>query len=213
MDYQYNECRGCGAYQCVTQRDWTHEMFAKHVYNDGYVKYDGDIDNPQGNRPTFHYKLMHTMFQHYLGSGILDYGSGKAFTAKRLADEGVDCRWYDPYHAPEPLDKIAPPHFKFSLITAFEVLEHVYDIVSLFNLFNKKLHVGGVVYATTDIMERNTDVQNNYYTCPRVGHVVLHTSGSLQFVARRCGFMLIHLPKDIQSGIQGHLFIKQGDLK
>ena len=206
--YQYNECLHCGAYHCSTMRDWTHKQFADMVYNDGYAEYDGDINNPYGNRPTFHINLLWDVFMHFQDKEILDYGCGKGFVVENMNEAGWHLSGYDPfnvkYNGTRPIE-----HCKYALITAFEVLEHIYNPVEVFEQFNGLLHDGGMVYATTDVVDRMVgNIQDNYYTCPRVGHVVLHRFASLEYIACRTGFQVIHMPKDTESGIQGHLFIK-----
>lgn len=205
--YAYRRCDNCGAHYSRTQLEWTARDFAEKCYNAGYRDFDGDIDNPRGNRPTAHIRLLNTVFGQFRWRKILDYGCGRGFVVNAMKAEGWSIAGYDPYFT----DEYKKPENAegFELITALEVLEHVYDIVSVFKQFNEWLALGGIVYATTDLTDNMRDIKTNYYTCPRVGHVVLHSSKSLDYVARQTGFSVLHLPKDEKSGMCGHLFIKE----
>jgi len=210
-EYVYRRCDNCGAHYSRTQLEWVAHDFATKCYNDGYKDFDGDITNPIGNRPTAHIKLLNTMFRHFSARAILDYGCGRGFAIDAMRQQGwmrvTGCDPYFPnrYNNPRAYDK-------FELITALEVLEHTYTIIELFKQFNNWMDVGGIVYATTDLTDNMPDIRTNYYTCPRVGHIVLHSSKSLNYVARQTGFYVLHLPKDDKSGMCGHLFIKEHTL-
>jgi len=204
--YTYCFCRRCGVWISINQRLWEPIDFANNCYNESYADFDGDILNPNGNRPTFHKNLLLSVFQHYADKRVLDYGCGRGYVVQYMSDtKSWGIEGYDPYYG----DSARPVTTQYDLITAFEVLEHLYDIVDLFNYFYSILNSGGVVYATTDVTDLMPDVRHNYYTCPRVGHVMLHSYRSLGIIAKITGFNVIHLPKDEKHGIQGHLFIKE----
>lgn len=202
----YRHCSECGLYFSETQRNWGTSEFKEHVYNEAYAKYDSDIINEHGNRPTCMYNLMHTMFNYYLCSGayILDYGCGNGFWIDRLRKDGFSRVYgYDPYYSvnAEPLRD------KYELITCTEVIEHDYNIVETFKKFSNMLYLGGAVLLSTDVTDDMMGVKTNYYTCPRVGHVMLYSKKTLRCIAEKCGFSIIHLGKI--SCMQFHLFIKQ----
>lgn len=205
-DVEYNHCEVCKLYYSKTQRNWTSDDFLAKVYNTRYVSYDTDIIYASGNRPSAMYRLMHNAFQNYLKSNayILDYGCGRGFWVNKLNEEGFkNIYGYDPYYRPnaEALQN------KYDLITCTEVIEHDYDIVKTFNKFNAMLHVGGVLLVSTDVTDEMDEVSENYYTCPRVGHVMLYAKETLAYLANQTGFSLIYMGR--VSSMQFHLFIKQ----
>lgn len=203
----YNICPHCNCHFSTNQRDWSDNEFSNKCYNSTYHLYDGDINNPNGNRPTFHYSMLKLMIQDKSES-VLDWGCGKGFVVNRLKAEGYNITGYDPFYQSKVIEPLSDN--SFDVITCFEVLEHAYDCLPLFRKFNQLLKQDGFIYASTDLTDYMPDVKNNYYTCPRVGHVLLHSKRSLQYIADLCGFRLIHIPKDTKSGIQGHIFIKKG---
>ena len=200
----YMKCPKCGCHFSKEQQEWTSEDFAHNCYNDDYWHYDSDINNHLGNRPTFHKNLFSTMFSAFRNKRILDYGCGKGFAVSHLKEQGLDIYGYDPYFGAYK----QMPDGKFDLITAFEVLEHSYNINDIFKMWHDRLNDGGIVYATTDLTDRMANIQTNYYTCPRVGHVVLHSLRSLKYIAEIHGFNVIHLDRHEKTGIQAHIFTK-----
>ena len=205
-DVEYNHCEVCKLYYSKTQRTWTDEDFLAKVYNNRYVSYDSDIMDANGNRPSAMYRLMHDAFQNHLKSNayILDYGCGRGFWVDKLNKEGFKHIYgYDPYCRPDP----EVLRDKYDLVTCTEVIEHDYDIVETFKKFSAMLHLGGALLVSTDMTDEMEKVSENYYTCPRVGHVMLYAKETLAYLANQAGFSLIHLSR--MSSMQFHLFIKQ----
>lgn len=110
---------------------------------------------------------------------------------------------YDPYYRPDP----EVLRDKYDLVTCTEVIEHDYDIVETFKKFSAMLYLGGALLVSTDVTDEMEKVSENYYTCPRVGHVMLYAKETLAYLANQAGFSLIHLSH--MSSMQFHLFIKQ----
>lgn len=201
-------CSECDLYWCVDMRDWDHDKFKQECYNETYVDFDGDINNPNGSRSLFHKQLLVGMFRNITerDGKILDYGCGKGFVVDYMRKyAGVNIDGYDPF-SPNP-NYHAIPRSGYKLITMFEVMEHVYNIIDVMTSLRGLLVDGGMIYATTDLTNTMHNVSENYYTCPRVGHVMLHSHQSLYTIAERTGFNVIHMPV-ASNGIQGHLFIK-----
>lgn len=69
------------------------------------------------------------------------------------------------------------------------------------------LYLGGALLVSTDVTDEMEKVSENYYTCPRVGHVMLYAKETLAYLANQAGFSLIHMSRI--SSMQFHLFIKQ----
>jgi 2-polyprenyl-3-methyl-5-hydroxy-6-metoxy-1,4-benzoquinol methylase len=205
-DVEYNYCGVCKLYYSKTQRTWTDKDFLDQVYNARYAGYDSDITNANGNRPNAMYRLMHDEFQNYLKSNayILDYGCGRGFWVDKLNKEGFKHIYgHDPYYRPDP----EVLRDKYDLVTCTEVIEHDYDIVETFKKFSAMLYLGGALLVSTDVTDEMEKVSENYYTCPRVGHVMLYAKETLAYLANQAGFSLIHLSR--MSSMQFHLFIKQ----
>lgn len=201
----YNRCIKCGCHFSADQRNWYSADFKDKCYNSTYHIYDGDINNPTGNRPTYHYDMLKLMLNSK-SECVLDWGCGRGFVVDRLSKEGYSIVGYDPFYGNT---ESTPQPNSFDVITSFEVLEHAYHCVDLFKQFHTLLKPNGFIYASTDLTDYMQDVKINYYTCPRVGHVVLHSKQSLLYIANTCGFQLINIPRDAKSGIQGHIFIKR----
>ena len=205
IPYLYIRCNSCNVIWCDTMIDWTPDQFGKMCYNEKYVRYDGDIENPHGNRPNFHVKLFQKTLQAFKSKRVLDYGCGKGFAVQRLRrDEFMDIHGYDPYYGNSTM-----PDGMFDAITMFEVLEHVYNPIEVLTNLKARLNTGGIIYASTDVTDRMKEVKSDYYTCPRVGHILLHSYQSLAYIAEKTGFNIVHMPLDYEHGMQCHIFIKR----
>ena len=209
FDVTYDKCQNCGLHYSVTQRDWGTSDFAEKCYNDDYYHYDGDINDPQGSRPRFHETILHSLFSRQLESHLplLDYGCGKGFVVTKFKTNGYTIQGYDPFYG----EYNTTPDSKFHAITALEVLEHTYNIIDMFKMFYNLLIPGGVVFATTDLTDKMQDIKTNYYTCPRVGHVMLYSKKTLNYVAEETKFNLLYYtnPYSNINNSQCYLFIKR----
>lgn len=184
----YHLCENCDYIFAPMFKDWTPEEYKSRIYNEEYEKY---VD-PAHAKPD-RAKALFSKFGRVIASNQarhLDYGGGNGEFGKMLHKEiGLWSDCYDPFYG--------DPDFKFpskySLITAFEVLEHVYDPNKVFAAFNRLLIEGGVVLTSTQNWTERKDLRHVLPTqwdniAPRNGHVCMYGTRTFEHLAARHGF-------------------------
>lgn len=164
--------------------DWTPDDFARYIYNDDYVKVDGEY---AGVRPEREAIAMARRLAGHSHLRILDYGSGSGLFAKGLASRGFAAvNTYDPFSNPER------PNGQFDVITCFEVLEHTVNPRVCLDDIASFLEPGGCILFSTGIPPANIDVlrANWWYVAPRNGHVSIYSLNALARLGRHRGLTL-----------------------
>jgi 2-polyprenyl-6-hydroxyphenyl methylase/3-demethylubiquinone-9 3-methyltransferase len=174
--------------------DWTTEEFARFVYNDDYIKVDGEY---AGARPRRVADRIAKRLGRHFRQRILDYGSGSGLFEAQLRTHGfVNVTSYDPFSSP------ARPAGRYDIITCFEVLEHtptpartLADIASL-------LAPGGCVLFGTGLQPPDIGRLRGswWYIAPRNGHVSIYSHRSLAIAGRRAGLTLHASAGDLAFG-------------
>lgn len=193
----YHACECCGAYFVHDMMDWTPAQFKECCYNDCYYLHDGDICNPEGDRPVKLVKTVNERFSQFKTGKHLDYGCGEGYAIDKLTKLGWNSTGYDPYHT----KYTTPVEGRFDLITCVEVLEHAYILHDTFEFFKTHLTDRGVIYTTTMVHDNLANKSSHGYFCPRVGHIFIHTYKSLNIIATKAGMRCVHL------NVDEHLFI------
>jgi 2-polyprenyl-6-hydroxyphenyl methylase/3-demethylubiquinone-9 3-methyltransferase len=180
----YFRCDGCGFLFTRFFDDWTPEQFAEFVYNDDYIKVDGEYADIRPAREAVSMAQRLAAFTHL---NMLDYGSGSGRFAAHLRGHGFEnIASYDPFSSP------ARPDGTFDVITCFEVLEHspapertLADIASL-------LAPGGCIIFSTAVQPANIpEIRANWwYVAPRNGHASIYTLAALARAGRDAGLVL-----------------------
>jgi 2-polyprenyl-6-hydroxyphenyl methylase/3-demethylubiquinone-9 3-methyltransferase len=181
---QYLRCPRCEFVFTTFFDDWTPDEFARFVYNDDYIKVDGEY---AGIRPRREADNIAQRLRGLTHLRILDYGSGSGLFADHLRGYGFgQVENYDPFSNPER------PHGRFDVITCFEVLEHtptprqtLADIADL-------LDPGGCVLFSTGVQpaEFARLRANWWYVAPRNGHASIFSLRSLAIAGRTAGLTL-----------------------
>jgi 2-polyprenyl-6-hydroxyphenyl methylase/3-demethylubiquinone-9 3-methyltransferase len=164
--------------------DWTPQDFARFVYNDDYIKVDGEY---AGIRPEREADAIARRLADLAHLRILDYGSGSGVFADRLRSHGFgSVSSYDPFSSPPR------PDGPFDIITCFEVLEHtpsprgtLSDIASLLD------SKGCVIFSTAIQPPTIGEIRANWwYVAPRNGHVSIYSLNSLARLGQSAGLVL-----------------------
>lgn len=164
--------------------DWTPQEFARFVYNEDYIKVDGEY---AGIRPEREADAMSRRLAGLKHLRILDYGSGSGVFADRLRTHGFEnVTSYDPFSSP------ARPSGQFDVITCFEVLEHtpapqatLVDIASLVD------PSGCVIFSTAIQPPTIGEIRANWwYVAPRNGHVSIYSLNALARLGQGVGLLL-----------------------
>lgn len=194
-DCDYYLCPHCDFIFAPMFKDWTDADFAEKIYND---QYQSLVDKLHGDGEAA--KRHFNMFAPAIASNqarLLDYGSGDGSFGKMIEDKlGLWVDLYDPHYGEHREFK---PMSRYTLITCFEVLEHVYNGRELFELFNRNLLDGGNLITSTQLHGDGCDNPSLYATlptewdniAPRNGHVCMYSHKALAYLAASCGFVYL----------------------
>ena len=136
---------------------------------------------------------------------FLDYAAGYGVFVRLMRDTGYDFRWTDRYcenlfarHFEEPL----PLASRFDAITAFEVLEHLADPMTV---FNELAPWSSCLIFSTDLLPVPAPAPDHwwYYGLEHGQHVSFFSLSTLECIASRLSF---HLSSD---GINFHVLTKE----
>lgn len=186
----YYLCPNCDYIFAPMFKDWTSEIYKERIYNDEYEKYV-DPEHVTDDRA----KMLFNKFASVMSCNQarhLDYGGGHGQFSKLIHKEtGLWSDCYDPFYQPDGNAFKFPS--KYSLITAFEVLEHIYDPNTAFADFNRLLIDGGVVLSSTQNWRELPELQHTMPTewsniAPRNGHVGMCATKTFEYLAARHGF-------------------------
>jgi 2-polyprenyl-6-hydroxyphenyl methylase/3-demethylubiquinone-9 3-methyltransferase len=184
----YYRCGACGFIFTTAFDQFTHEDFAKWIYNEQYALVDPDYAGAraEGNAQ---------FISHLLGGDpankslrILDYGGGSGRLSELLRNAGyADTSCYDPF-VPASSQR---PEGQFDLILCFEVLEHstdpkkaVSDILSMLRE-PAAIAVFSTLFQPPEIDQLRVGW---WYIAPRNGHVSLFSRASMRALARALKF-------------------------
>jgi 2-polyprenyl-6-hydroxyphenyl methylase/3-demethylubiquinone-9 3-methyltransferase len=181
---EYLRCARCDFVFTTFFDDWTPDEFARFVYNEDYIKVDGEY---AGIRPRREADNIAHRLRGLTQLRILDYGSGSGLFADHLRGHGftrVDS--YDPFSNPER------PHGRFDVITCFEVLEHTTTPRQTLADIEGLLDPGGCVLFSTGVQPADFARlrANWWYVAPRNGHASIFSLRSLAIAGRRAGLTL-----------------------
>ena len=180
----YFRCYACGFLFTQFFDTWTPQEFAKFVYNEDYIKVDGEY---AGARPMREATAMAQRLAGLSHLRILDYGSGSGLFADQLRSLGFDCvKSYDPFSSPNR------PEGQFDVVTCFEVLEHTTSPQRTLSDIRSFLDPKGCVIFGTGIQPATIgEIRANWwYVAPRNGHVSIYTLNALAHLGQTLGLLL-----------------------
>lgn len=186
----YHLCLNCDFIFAPMFSGWTDEMYKSRIYNGDYEKYVdtahvGD-DRAEAMLGKFGRMMVANEARH------LDYGGANGQFARLVREKtGLWSDSYDPFYGDGGRDFKFPS--KYNLITAFDVLEHIYDPNIPFADFNRLLTERGVVLTSTQnwtaIEELRYTLPTKWETvAPRNGHVCVYGQKTFEYLAARHGF-------------------------
>ncbi len=180
----YHRCDDCGFLFTPFFDAWSHDDFARLIYNDDYIKLDPEY---LSDRPVQNADLMARKLAGFEAARILDYGAGAGAFAERMAALGFrDVTSYDPFSIP------TRPTGRFDIVTCFEVIEHIPSPLAALIDIQSLLHDHGCIVLSEVIQPPDIDrVRGNWwYIAPRNGHVSTFSDRTLAAMADRHGLML-----------------------
>ncbi len=181
IEVPWLRCENCGFLFTSFFDDWTHDDFARFIYNSDYLKIDPDYEGPRAARLL---EAVPTLLGRPSGLRILDYGSGKGIFVRGLRENGYEATAYDPFSAS------ARPEGKFDLITCFEVIEHSPDPMAVLRDMRSLLTSGGGILLGETLQPPNIgELRCSWWYCaPRNGHCSTFTARSLALAAQQVGY-------------------------
>jgi SAM-dependent methyltransferase len=177
----WHRCRACSFIFTRFFDTWEKEDFVQFVYNDDYLKIDGEY---LGARPERTAAETAQLLRGHEGVRILDYGSGAGVFARKMAEHGF--RRVENY---DPLASPTRPIGRFDVITCFEVVEHSPDPLGTLCVMASLLAPGGAVILGTALQPTDIgSIRTNWqYAAPRNGHLSLYSDSALVVAAGRAG--------------------------
>jgi 2-polyprenyl-6-hydroxyphenyl methylase/3-demethylubiquinone-9 3-methyltransferase len=178
----YFRCLSCGCIYTEDFDDWSRSDFAERIYNEDYIKVDGEYARI---RPEQYAQSFALRFSGCENARILDYGAGAGIFVQRMRELGYrHIEAYDPFSSP------TRPDGTFDIITCFEVIEHSTDPVATVGEMKALLRDDGcIVFSQTvqppDILSRRGSW---WYLAPRNGHASTFTEEALAEIGRRHAF-------------------------
>jgi len=181
----YHRCTRCSFIFTPFFDDWTHQDFARFVYNDDYIKVDGAYD---GVRPAKDAEAVSRLLDGLPKDvRILDYGSGSGLfgTALQKSDY-TEVTSYDPFSNP------VAPDGQFDLITLFEVIEHAPQPQDVLRDVARFAKPGAAILFSSGFQPANiaTVKASWWYISPRNGHCSIFSTDSMALLAEPLGFGL-----------------------
>jgi len=133
----------------------------------------------------------------------LDYGGGNGMFVRMMRDRGFDFYWNDKYASNQFAEGFEAPHdMKFSLLTAFEVFEHLpQPLESLEDM----VHYSDSVIFSTRLLPRWQIVPDDwwYFLIDTGQHISLYSRESLELIAKKFSVQLS------SNGLSLHMFSRK----
>jgi 2-polyprenyl-6-hydroxyphenyl methylase/3-demethylubiquinone-9 3-methyltransferase len=175
----YYKCSHCGFIFTSQFDKATHDEFTEYIYNDEYIKVDPDYVTA---RPAGTANQVNNAFGAYKKSiRILDYGGGNGMVEQSLKEMGFNAvDTYDPFS--EQFNR--RPSGQYDLVLSFEVVEHIPNVIEVFQDMKSFLSSDSMIIFSTLIQPDDIDKGKAkwWYIAPRNGHISIHSQRSLQLV-------------------------------
>lgn len=174
-DVKYFQCSNCRFVQ-TEEPYWLNEAYSNAIsaVDVGIVKRNLELS-----------EVTKSLIQNYFKNekSFLDYGAGYGLFVRLMRDKGFDFRWYDKF-AENLFSRNfeAEENYKFNLLTAFEVFEHLVDPHAELKEMLKK---GKSVFFSTTLLPRSNPKPGEwwYYSVFAGQHVSIFTKKSLEILA------------------------------
>lgn len=124
---------------------------------------------------------------------VVDFGCGGGVFLSSLKRQGIDAVGID-LDTELSLDDLADG--SISAFSMIEVIEHLADPLSVMRKIVDKLGDGGVIYLETTFADNCTAFPHPYVS-PAIGHVLIHSYGSIALLAECLGMSIEFLNRNV----------------
>jgi Methyltransferase domain len=184
-DVDYFYCNHCGFLQ-TEQPHWLDEAYGNAIADadTGLVARNVNISGKLSNV---------LLFLFGKDGRYLDTAGGYGMLTRLMRDIGFDFYWSDPY-CENILSKgfeLATTEPPFTAITAFEVLEHVYDPLEFISSSLDRAQTSTLIFSTELFSGSPPAFSDWYYYLPGTGqHISFYQLKTLQFIADKLSLQL-----------------------
>jgi len=196
----YYRCPNCDFLFTRAFDEWTPADFTERIYNADYIKVDPGYREERAVKTS---KLVRHMFgRHARTLTVLDYGGGNGRLAELLRETGFSAASYDP--VVDSASRSPAAEQQYSLITAFEVFEHLPDPVVTTRWLAERLAADGLLMISTFTSDKNLKGRRLdwYYASPRNGHISLYSMKSLLTLFSSAGLQFSSAADDLHFGFR-----------
>jgi hypothetical protein len=194
VEVPYHRCVDCGFLFTDYFARWEPAEFSQRIYNDDYLLADPPFADERPEKLSRF--LADALGEDHRALGLLDYGGGVGALERKLRARGFgNVQTFDPHH----LANATPPERPAALVTAFELIEHVWDQHGLAKQITSLVAPDGCLVFSTLLQPTALEQANAswWYVCPRNAHMSLHTARSLECLFSSLGFRVHSLSDEL----------------
>ena len=127
---------------------------------------------------------------------FLDYGGGYGIFVRLMRDYGLDFYWHDKYTSNLFAAGFEDPKIYYQSIVAFEVLEHLEDLMKIIKKIFEKTSI--LIFSTELVPKNSEDLKNwQYFGFSHGQHISFFQLETLRYIANKNKLFLITDKKNI----------------
>ena len=180
----YRGCNHCGLVFTDFFDRFTPDQWQECIYNDDYARIDPEYTGFRAGRSV---PIVRAATRRWFLPGDIgcEFGGGRGTLADLLTQDGLPFESFDPFGK----QALTKDPGSYSIVTAFEVLEHVPDPLAVFDkiagLLTTSRSLCLISTMTNDGLASSGALMNWWYAAPRNGHITLYAQKTLKMLADR----------------------------